>query len=77
MISGATAAMALQMVTLVKDHGLEYLLAATILTGILQILAGALRPGNLMRFVSRSVITGFVNALAILIFIAHEGRLRV
>ena len=71
MISAATGAMALVMVTLVKDHGLQYLLAATILTGILQILAGWLRFGALMRFVSRSVITGFVNALAILIFIAQ------
>ncbi|MCB1572122.1 MAG: SulP family inorganic anion transporter, partial [Xanthomonadales bacterium] len=68
MISAATGAMALVMVTLVKDHGLQYLLAATLLTGVLQILAGALKLGSLMRFVSRSVITGFVNALAILIF---------
>jgi len=71
MISAATGAMALVMVTLVKEHGLQYLLAATILTGLLQILAGVLRLGNLMRFVSRSVITGFVNALAILIFLAQ------
>jgi SulP family sulfate permease len=71
MISAATGAMALVMVTLVKDHGLQYLLAATILTGLLQILAGALRLGALMRFVSRSVVTGFVNALAILIFLAQ------
>jgi SulP family sulfate permease len=75
MISGATAAMALLMVVLVKEHGLQYLLAATILTGILQIIAGALRLGNLMRFVSRSVITGFVNALAILIFMAQLPEL--
>lgn len=71
MISAATGAMALVMVTLVKDYGLEYLLAATILTGILQILAGFLKLGSLMRFVSRSVVTGFVNALAILIFMAQ------
>jgi SulP family sulfate permease len=71
MISAATGAMALVMVTLVKDHGLEYLLATTILTGILQILAGFLRLGSLLRFVSRSVMTGFVNALAILIFMAQ------
>ena len=71
MISAATGAMALVMVTLVKEHGLQYLLAATILTGLLQILAGALRLGTLMRFVSRSVVTGFVNALAILIFLAQ------
>jgi SulP family sulfate permease len=71
MISAATGAMALVMVTLVKDHGLEYLLATTILTGVLQILAGFLRLGSLLRFVSRSVMTGFVNALAILIFMAQ------
>lgn len=71
MISAATAAMALVMVSLVKEHGLEYLLAATILTGFLQILAGFFRLGSLMRFVSRSVVTGFVNALAILIFMAQ------
>ncbi|MBT6346261.1 MAG: SulP family inorganic anion transporter [Nitrospina sp.] len=71
MISAATGAMALVMVTLVKEHGLEYLLAATILTGILQVLAGIFRLGSLMQFVSRSVVTGFVNALAILIFMAQ------
>lgn len=71
MISAATGAMALVMVTLVRDHGLEYLLAATLLTGVLQILAGVFKLGLLMRFVSRSVVTGFVNALAILIFMAQ------
>ena len=71
MISAATGAMALVMVSLVKNYGLEYLLAATILTGVLQILAGVLRLGSLLRFVSRSVTTGFVNALAILIFMAQ------
>ncbi len=71
MITAATGAMALLMVTLVRNHGLEYLLAATVLTGILQIIAGVVRLGALMRFVSRSVITGFVNALAILIFLAQ------
>ena len=71
MISAATGAMALLMVTLVKEHGLQYLLAATLLTGVLQILAGVLRVGGIMRFVSRSVMTGFVNALAILIFLAQ------
>ncbi len=75
MISAATGAMALVMVTLVRDHGLQYLLAATILTGLLQIVAGALRLGTLMRFVSRSVVTGFVNALAILIFMAQLPEL--
>lgn len=71
MISAATGAMALVMVSLVRDYGLEYLLAATILTGILQILAGLFKLGSLLRFVSRSVMTGFVNALAILIFMAQ------
>lgn len=75
MISAATAATAVLMVTLVRDHGLQYLLVATVLAGVLQIAAGALRLGNLMRFVSRSVITGFVNALAILIFMAQLPEL--
>ena len=75
MVSAATGAMALLMVTLVKDHGLQYLLAATVLTGVLQVFAGWLRLGALMRFVSRSVITGFVNALAILIFMAQLPEL--
>ncbi|WP_138417883.1 SulP family inorganic anion transporter [Aquibacillus sediminis] len=68
MISGATGAMALLMVTLVADHGLEYLFAATILTGIIQILFGVFKLANVMKFVPRSVMVGFVNALAIMIF---------
>ncbi len=75
MISAATGAMALLMVTLVKDHGLQYLLAATLLTGVLQILAGYLKLGVLMSFVSRTVVIGFVNALAILIFMAQLPEL--
>lgn len=75
MISAATGAMALVMVTLVKEHGLQYLLVATVLTGVLQTMAGVLRLGALMRFVSRSVVTGFVNALAILIFMAQLPEL--
>ncbi|HDX6116253.1 TPA: SulP family inorganic anion transporter [Acinetobacter baumannii] len=75
MISAATGAMALLMVTLVKEHGLEYLLAATILTGVIQIVAGFLKLGSLMRFVSKSVVIGFVNALAILIFMAQLPEL--
>ena len=75
MVSAATGAMALLMVTLVREHGLQYLLAATVLTGVLQMIAGWLRLGTLMRFVSRSVITGFVNALAILIFMAQLPEL--
>ncbi|WP_163537220.1 SulP family inorganic anion transporter [Gracilibacillus sp. YIM 98692] len=68
MISGATGAMALLMITLVADHGLQYLLAATILTGIIQILFGVFKLASVMKFVPRSVMVGFVNALAILIF---------
>ena len=75
MISAATAATAVLMVTLVKDHGLQYLLAATVLAGLLQIAAGFLRVGYLMRFISKSVMTGFVNALAILIFMAQLPEL--
>ncbi|MBW0158149.1 SulP family inorganic anion transporter [Sedimentimonas flavescens] len=75
MISAATAATAVLMVTLVRDHGLEYLLAATILTGILQVGAGLLRLGFVMKYVSKSVMTGFVNALAILIFMAQLPEL--
>ncbi len=75
MISAATAATAVLMVTLVKDYGLEYLLAATVLAGLLQIGAGLLKLGRFMRFVSKSVMTGFVNALAILIFMAQLPEL--
>ena len=75
MISAATAATAVLMVTLVADHGLQYLLATTVLAGLLQIAAGFAKLGQLMRFVSRSVMTGFVNALAILIFMAQLPEL--
>lgn len=75
MISAATGAMALVMVDLVADHGLQYLLAATLLCGAIQIVMGVLKLGNLMRFVSRSVVIGFVNALAILIFAAQLPEL--
>lgn len=68
MISAATGSMALVMVILVEEHGLQYLLAATVLTGVIQMLFGFLKLGALMRFVSRPVVIGFVNALAILIF---------
>jgi sulfate permease, SulP family len=76
MISAATAATALLMVSLVREHGLQYLLAASTLAGTLQVLAGVLKVGTVMRFVSRSVMTGFVNALAILIFLAQLGEFR-
>jgi len=75
MISAATAATALLMVTLVKDHGLQYLLAATVLAGVLQIIAGYLNLHKFMSFVSKSVMTGFLNALAILIFMAQLPEL--
>jgi len=75
MISAATAATAVLFGTLVREHGLQYLLAASILAGVIQIVAGWLRIGQVMRFVSRSVMTGFVNALAILIFMAQLPEL--
>ena len=75
MISAATAAVAVVVVPLVRDHGVEYLFAATILMGIFQGIAAVLRLDLLMQFVSRSVITGFVNALAILIFMAQLPQL--
>ena len=71
MISAATGAMALVVVTLVKEHGVEYLFAATILAGVIQVGMGALGVGRLMRFIPRTVMVGFVNALAILIFVAQ------
>ncbi len=71
MISAATAATALVMVNLVKDHGVNFLFAATLLTGVIQFVLGLIRVGEVMRFVSKSVMTGFVNALAILIFMAQ------
>jgi SulP family sulfate permease len=71
MISGATGAMALVMIPLIRDHGVEYLFAATILTGVFQFALGALGVGRLMRFIPRTVMVGFVNALAILIFHAQ------
>jgi SulP family sulfate permease len=77
MISAATGAMALLMVTLVKEHGLQYLLAATLLTGVIQFVLGLLRVGAVMRFVSKAVMTGFVNALAILIFMAQLPELNL
>ena len=76
MISAATGAMALVIVGLVREHGVEYLLAATIVAGLIQVGLGVLRVPRLMRFVPRSVMTGFVNALAILIFLAQVPYIR-
>ena len=75
MISAATAATAVVMTPLVHEHGVQYLFAATILMGLFQIVAGLLKLGRLMRCVSQSVMTGFVNALAILIFLAQMPQL--
>jgi SulP family sulfate permease len=75
MISGAAGSVALVAAALVTAHGLSYLLAATVIAGLLQVLFGLLRLDVLMRFVSQSVRTGFVNALAILIFSAQVPQL--
>ena len=75
MISGAAGSVALVAAALVHSHGLQYLLAATLLAGLLQIAFGLMKLDILMRFVSRSVRTGFVNALAILIFSAQVPQM--
>ncbi len=74
-ISAATGAMALLMVDLVKEHGLEYLLAATFLTGIFQVIFGVLKLGRQMKFVPRAVMIGYINALAVLLFLAQLPQL--
>ncbi|TVQ43522.1 MAG: SulP family inorganic anion transporter [Gloeocapsa sp. DLM2.Bin57] len=74
-ISAATGAMALLMVELVKNHGLQYLLAATLLTGLLQILFGVFKLGRQMKYVPRAVMIGYINALAILIFTSQLPEL--
>ncbi len=75
MISAATGAMALVLVPLVKEHGVAYLFAATVLAGVIQVGLGYLGIGSLMRFVPRTVMVGFVNALAILIFLAQVPQI--
>ncbi|MBD1873893.1 SulP family inorganic anion transporter [Nodosilinea sp. FACHB-131] len=74
-ISAATGAMALLMIDLVRDWGLEYLLAATLLTGIFQVIFGVLKLGRQMRYVPRAVMVGYINALAVLIFLAQLPQL--
>jgi len=74
MISGATGAMAVVMVALVADHGVEYLFAAVVLTGLIQMLAGVLRVARFIRLVPHPVMLGFVNGLAIVIFLAQLGQ---
>lgn len=71
MISGATGAVALLVTPLVNEHGVEYLFAATILMGFIQLLLGILKVGRLMKFIPRSVMIGFVNALGIMIFMSQ------
>lgn len=71
MISGATGAVALLVTPLVKEHGVEYLFAATILMGLIQLILGILKVGRLMKFIPRSVMIGFVNALGIMIFMSQ------
>lgn len=75
MISGATGAMAVLMVTLVANHGVQYLFAATILTGLIQYIFGILRFGRFLSFIPQSVIAGFLNALAIIIFMSQLTHL--
>jgi SulP family sulfate permease len=75
MISGATASTAVLMGPIVREHGIGYLFAATVLMGAFQIIFGILKLVRLMRFVSQSVVTGFMNALAILIFLAQIPQL--
>lgn len=77
MISGATGALAVVMVALVAEHGVEYLFAAVILMGIIQVLAGMLRLGKYIRMVPHPVMLGFVNGLAIVIFLAQLGQFKV
>ncbi|QCR25185.1 sodium-independent anion transporter [Pontibacter sp. SGAir0037] len=77
MISGATGALAVVMVSLVATHGIEYLFAAVVLMGIIQILFGVLRLGKFIRLVPEPVIYGFVNGLAIVIFMAQFGQFKI
>ncbi|MDA3852581.1 MAG: SulP family inorganic anion transporter, partial [Spirochaetaceae bacterium] len=76
MISGATAAVAVVLASLVVSHGVEYLFAAVVLMGLIQILAGVLRLGKFVRLIPHPVMLGFVNGLAIVIFIAQLGQFK-
>ncbi|SLN75010.1 SulP family inorganic anion transporter [Ruegeria meonggei] len=77
MISGATGALAVVMVALVAEHGVEYLFATVVLMGILQVIAGAMHWGRFIRLVPHPVMLGFVNGLAIVIFLAQMGQFKV
>jgi len=77
MISGATGALAVVMVSLVAEHGVEYLFAAVVLQGIIQMLAGAFKLGKFVRIIPHPVMLGFVNGLAIIIFLAQLGQFKI
>ena len=77
MISGATGALAVVMVSLVADHGVEYLFATVVLMGIMQVIFGAMRWGKFIRMVPHPVMLGFVNGLAIVIFLAQLGQFQI
>ncbi len=77
MISGATGAMAVVMVALVAEHGVQYLFAAVVLAGLIQVLAGVLKLGKFIRIVPYPVMIGFVNGLAIVIFLAQLGQFKI
>lgn len=77
MISGATGAMAVVMVALVAEHGVQYLFAAVVLTGVIQMLAGVFKLGMFIRMVPYPVMLGFVNGLAIVIFLAQLGQFKI
>lgn len=77
MISGATGALAVVMVALVAEHGVEYLFATVVLMGVLQVIAGAMHWGRFIRLVPHPVMLGFVNGLAIVIFLAQMGQFKV
>ena len=77
MISGATGALAVVMVALVADHGVEYLFATVVLMGLIQVLAGALKLGKFIRLIPHSVMLGFVNGLAIIIFLAQLSQFKI
>ncbi|MEY8843155.1 SulP family inorganic anion transporter, partial [Cribrihabitans sp. XS_ASV171] len=77
MISGATGALAVVMVSLVAQHGVEYLFAAVVLMGVIQVIAGVMQWGKFIRLVPHPVMLGFVNGLAIVIFLAQMGQFKV
>ena len=77
MISGATGALAVVMISLVKDHGVEYLFATVILMGLIQVIFGFLRFGKFIKMVPYPVMLGFVNGLAIVIFLSQLSQFKI